>query len=235
VRLAFARHTLWGGHRVGGLDHRVRQPTGGAPVSSQVQPGVRWTSVTGGGHDLTGGQGVPRYRRYRAANHPRFITLVTADRVPRLVAHWPALRRALRGVQDCHPFRVDALVVLPDHCHLILTLPEGESDYASRINQLKGAFSRQVPDFAPVNPSRQRRRERGVWQRRFWERLLLDEVDYRRHFDYLHYNPVKHGYVSRCRDWPYSTFHRCVERGVYGRDWGSGGVPPEMAPVVAGE
>lgn len=178
---------------------------------------------------------MPHYRRYRAANHPRFITLVTAGRAPRLAAHWPALRRALQGVQDRHPFRIDALVVLPDHCHLILTLPEGESDCASRINQLKGAFSRQVPDFGAVNPSHQRRRERGIWQRRYWERILLEEVDYRRHFDYLHYNPVKHGYVARCRDWPYSTFHRWVARGVYGRDWGSGGEPQGIGAVVPGE
>jgi len=178
---------------------------------------------------------VPDYRRYRIANHPRFITLVTANRVAALVEHWPALRSAFRMVQANQPFQLDAMVILPDHCHLILTLPSGEVDCATRINQIKGAFSRGVPDLAPISQSRQRRGERGVWQRRYWERILMDEDDYRRQFDYLHYNPVKHGHVAACRDWPYSTFHRCVERGIYGRDWGIGGMPTEIAEVAAGE
>jgi len=178
---------------------------------------------------------VPHYRRYRVANHPHFITLVTAGRASALVEHWPALRSAFRIVQAHHPFHLDAMVVLPDHCHLILTLPAGEVDCATRINQIKGAFTRAVPDFAPVSRSRRRRDERGVCQRRYWERILLDEGDYRRHFDYLHYNPVKHGYVEACHEWPYSTFHRCIERGVYARDWGSSGAPEGINEVAAGE
>jgi len=152
-----------------------------------------------------------------------------------LVDHWPALRDAIRRVRARHPFRLEALVVLPDHCHLILDLPNGDTDYAARISQIKGAFSRQVPDVVPLLGSRARRRERGVWQRRFWEHTLRDEVDYRRHFDYLHYNPVKHGYVACCRDWPYSTFHRWVAHGVYAPDWGSGDPPHCTDTVTAGE
>ena len=68
--------------------------------------------------------------------------------------------------------------------------------------------------------SRQRRKERGVWQRRFWEHTVKDESDLERHFDYIHYNPVKHGLVESPRDWPYSSFHRWVRLGVYPNDWG---------------
>ena len=64
------------------------------------------------------------------------------------------------------------------------------------------------------------RGERGIWQRRFWEHQIRDEPDFAAHADYLHYNPVKHGLVARTVDWPHSTFHRFVERGVYSRDWG---------------
>jgi len=69
--------------------------------------------------------------------------------------------------------------------------------------------------------SRIRQRRRGVLQRRFWEHALRDEEDYARHFDYIHYNPVKHGHVESVQDWPYSTFHRWVKQGVYPADWGS--------------
>ncbi|MGD2064025.1 MAG: transposase [Nitrospirota bacterium] len=178
---------------------------------------------------------MPHYRRYRLPGRPLFLTLVTAGRAPELVDHWPGLREAIRRVQARRPFRLDALVVLPDHCHCILALPDRDSDYATRINQIKGAFSREVPDLSVVTASRRRRGERGVWQRRYWEHTLQDEEDYRRHFDYLHYNPVKHGYVARCREWPYSTFHRWVERGIYAPDWGCGVTPRGVDEVAAGE
>ena len=72
-----------------------------------------------------------------------------------------------------------------------------------------------------VSQSRQKRREGTIWQRRFWEHLIRDDRDFRRHIDYIHYNPVKHGYVSKVVDWPYSTFHRFVRNGVYPTDWAS--------------
>jgi putative transposase len=60
-------------------------------------------------------------------------------------------------------------------------------------------------------------------QRRFWEHQIRDEADFVRHVDYIHWNPVKHGYVRRAAEWPYSTFHRYVRSGVYAEDWG--GIP----------
>jgi putative transposase len=69
--------------------------------------------------------------------------------------------------------------------------------------------------------SRLRYRRRGIWQRRFWEHALRDERDYQNHFDYLHYNPVKHGLVNSVPDWPYSSFHHWVKKGVYLPHWRS--------------
>jgi hypothetical protein len=63
------------------------------------------------------------------------------------------------------------------------------------------------------------RGERGIWQRRFWEHVIRDDDDYAAHIDYCHINPLKHGLVSRVADWPYSTFHRYVEQGLYPLDW----------------
>ncbi len=70
-----------------------------------------------------------------------------------------------------------------------------------------------------ISNSRKRKKERGIWQRRFWEYLIKDEEDYKNHLDYIHYNPVKHGYVQRAIDWQYSSFHLWLERDVYPRDW----------------
>lgn len=67
-----------------------------------------------------------------------------------------------------------------------------------------------------------RKREGTIWQRRFWEHQIRDEQDYRAHFNYLHFNPVKYGLVKRVSDWPYSSFHRYVRSGVYSDDWGGG-------------
>jgi putative transposase len=66
--------------------------------------------------------------------------------------------------------------------------------------------------------------ERGVWQRRYWEHMIRDEHDYARHVDYIHFNPVRHGYSSRAADWPYSSIHRYIAAGTLTRDWGVGEV-----------
>lgn len=100
-----------------------------------------------------------------------------------------------------------------------MQLPENDHDFSNRIN-LKGKFSRLVPNFINVSKSHTLRKERGVWQRRFWEHIIPDENDFKSHFDYVHYNPVKHGYVKKCIDWPHSSFHRYVEQGIYSADWG---------------
>jgi putative transposase len=74
------------------------------------------------------------------------------------------------------------------------------------------------------NQSKAKHRESTLWQRRFWEHEIRDQEDFNRHFDYIHWNPVKHGHVARIIDWPYSTFHKYVAQGVYSSDWGGDGI-----------
>ena len=114
------------------------------------------------------------------------------------------------------------MVPLPDHIHMLITLAENSDNYAIIIASIKTHFSRQIKRSASetINQSRNKKRERGIWQRRYWEHRIRDELDYQRHMDYIHYNAVKHGYAERPTDWPYSTFQKCVEEGVYMRDWG---------------
>jgi putative transposase len=115
------------------------------------------------------------------------------------------------------------MVVLPDHLHAIFTLPLSDNDYSTRWALIKTGFSRQIPKTERINKSRKSKGERGIWQRRFWEHLIRDELDYENHVNYIHYNPVKHNYVDHSVDWPYSTIHRYISKGILKPDWGGNG------------
>lgn len=125
------------------------------------------------------------------------------------------LRLALRHVMAKMPFEIDAISVMPDHLHCLWLLPEADHDFSKRWMLIKRFFSIGMP--AALNA----RREKAVWQPRFWEHLIRDDNDWRRHMDYIHYNPVKHGYVQRPEEWEYSSFRRAVEKGLYEENWGS--------------
>jgi putative transposase len=162
-----------------------------------------------------------RYRRTGTPGGTYFGTVNLAERKRTfLVDHIDDLRAVVKKVQTAHPFHIDAMVVLPDHLHAIWTLPEGDTDYPKRWSLIKAGFSRRVPTGERRNRSRMTKGERGIWQRRYWEHLIRDDRDFGQHADYIHYNPVKHGYVSRAGDWPYSSFHRYVRVGIYRDGWG---------------
>jgi len=115
---------------------------------------------------------------------------------------------------------MEAIVALPDHLHSIWSLPDNEADFATRWRLIKATFSRALPAGERISPSRLRKGERSIWQRRYWEHTLRDEHGYATHVDCIHFNLVKHGWVTRVRDRPYSSFHRMVRLGAYPIDWG---------------
>ena len=161
------------------------------------------------------------YRRAWSSGATWFFTATLADRRSRLLVDGiEELRAAFKYVQQGHPFKTIAMVVLPEHLHAIWTLPADDTDYATRWRLLKTEFSRRIPKGEYRRPSLVRKGERGIWQRRYWEHLIQDEDDLQRHVDYIHFNPVKHGYVQRAAAWPYSTFQRYVEKGWLTSDWG---------------
>jgi putative transposase len=165
------------------------------------------------------------YRRVRVKGGCYFFTLALANRQSHLLTdHIEYLRQAFREVMKAHPFKIDAAVILPEHLHCVLTLPVDDDNYSMRWRQIKSAFSRQLPLTEQRSASRIKKGERGIWQRRFWEHLIRDERDYRQHIDYIHYNPVKHGYVKQTIDWKYSSFHRAVNWGIYSSNWGGEGI-----------
>jgi putative transposase len=166
------------------------------------------------------------YRRFFIPGGTYFFTVVTYERRPILTDPLgrSCLRAAIRNVQANRPFEVIALVLLPDHLHAIWTLPPGDSAYASRWSQIKESFTRLFLASGGTegfrNATRVRRRERSVWQRRYWEHTCRDEDDLKRCIDYIHWNPVKHGLVERVQDYPWSTFHRFARLGDYDVDKG---------------
>lgn len=169
---------------------------------------------------------MPNYHRACTPGGAVFLTLVTFNRRPIFAEpeNVQRLRYAMGTVKAEMPFDITAAVVLPDHLHLLWTLPPDDSDYSKRVGRLKVLFTRllQGQGMLPqdVCLSRQRHRESDVWQRRFWEHTIRDEADWVAHVNYLHYNPVKHGLVRCPREWEYSSFHGFVARGMYEEDWG---------------
>ncbi|MFZ0424561.1 MAG: transposase [Xanthobacteraceae bacterium] len=160
------------------------------------------------------------YRRNFLSGGSFFFTVNLAERRLRLLTdHIDLLRQAFRDVRRRHPFDIEAIVVLPDHLHAVWTLAEGDADFALRWRLIKTIFSRGLPASERISASRAGKAERGIWQRRYWEHTLRDEGDFARHVDYIHFNPVKHGHVTRVKDWPYSSFHRMVKLGIYPDDW----------------
>jgi putative transposase len=160
-----------------------------------------------------------RYRRNFVPGGTFFFTVTLADRRSSvLVEHIAVLRAAFRVTRSERPFAIDAIVVLPDHLHTIITLPSYDSDFSGRWRRIKSYFTRRIA--TQDEKLRNQRGEYALWQRRFWEHTVRDEADFSRHVDYIHYNPVKHGLVSCARDWPYSSFHRYVRRGLLPHDWG---------------
>jgi putative transposase len=169
------------------------------------------------------------YRRARAPGACYFLTLALQDRTSDLlVRHHRELGEALRRTCQQKPYRLPAIVLLPDHLHLLMTLPEGDADFSSRIRMFKSAFVVSLRAQPGASIRLNARGEANIWQRRFWEHLLRDEQDFAAHVDYIHINPLKHGLVERVRDWPYSSFHRHVQRGLVSVDW-AGGVERDVS------
>jgi putative transposase len=163
---------------------------------------------------------MPQYRRVKIEGSMFFFTVILADRSSRLLLDQiDHLRQVYRSVQLGRPFETVAICILPDHIHAIWALPENDADFSTRWNLIKGGFSRGVGPRSR-SPSKVRKREKGVWQRRYWEHAIRNDTDLERHVDYVHFNPVKHGHVSCVGDWPHSSFHRYVERGLLTPDWG---------------
>ena len=157
-----------------------------------------------------------RYLRPRRPGASVFFTVAPADRRAATLVDWvDRLRSAVRATMAERPFHIDAWVVLPDHLHAIWNFPEGDTDHATHWRLIKSRVSRGLP-VGPLWDSHVARQERGIWQRRFWERHIRDDRDFAAHLQCCRFNPVKHGLVERPEDWPWSSVHRGSRLGRYG-------------------
>ena len=159
------------------------------------------------------------YRRNFVTGGTFFFTLTLEDRTSRtLIEHTAILRAAMQEVRRSRPFAIEAVVVLPDHLHMIMSLPEGDADYPNRWSLIKRRFTEGIIECG-IAVARHRNGELALWQRRYWEHTIRDDADFTRHIDYVHYNPVRHSLVARVCDWPHSSFHRYVRQELLPQDW----------------
>lgn len=168
---------------------------------------------------------MPNYHRVKIEGGTYFFTVVTYHRLP-ILTNQPArtiLHEAWENTQKRFPFETIAVCLLPDHIHCIWKLFEGDTNYSIRWKEIKRLFTkRYLKEIGPGetrNESRLKRGEAAIWQRRFWEHTIENQEDLEMHLDYIHYNPIKHGYVKRAIDWQWSSFQRYVIEGVYDINW----------------
>jgi len=155
------------------------------------------------------------FRRYYIPNAIVFITQAVQDRQPVFAStqHLDLLRSTLRNVQALHPFAMLAYVFLPEHLHVMLK-STGRSNFSQIMHSLKPNFTKAYKQAVGLTGNVK------FWQKRFWDHVIRDEDDLHRHLDYIHYNPVKHGWVARPEDWPHSSFLHWKNRGAYPEQWG---------------
>jgi putative transposase len=155
---------------------------------------------------------MPNYKRFYDGC-VWFFTAVTYSRRPFLTSEQGrlCLRNAIEECRKQYPFTIEGWVLLPDHMHCVWHLPESDLDYSRRWSIIKRKFTQNYRQGQNLPP---------FWQKRFWAHGISDELDYANHMNYIHYNPVKHGYVKTPKEWPWTSFHCCVEAGIYSNDWG---------------
>lgn len=166
-----------------------------------------------------------KYRRFFEPGGTFFFTVVTYER-RNLFKQQKACDlfiKSLEHVQKRHTFNVIAYCICLDHIHMIWTLSESDRDYPTRWRLIKSFFSHHWKDMDGISvpESRRNKHERVIWQRRYWEHHIRDESDLKNHIEYIHYNPVKHGYVKSAFDWKLSSFEDYVSKGLYSMDWGT--------------
>jgi putative transposase len=168
---------------------------------------------------------MPNYIRTYQAGGMYFFTLVTHRR-RNLFSESKArayLHDAIVQEKAQYPFDLTAIVLLPEHIHCIWELLENDDDFSRRWGRIKSRFTKAWLSHGggetEISSTRNRHRERGVWQKRFWEHRIRSEEDLMHHVNYIHYNPVKHGLVRCPHQWQYSSFARWIERGFYRQDW----------------
>ena len=152
------------------------------------------------------------FRRYYIPGSAVFITQVVQGREPVFTdaRNMDLLREILRHVRELHPFSMLGYVFLPDHFHMIIQ-PTGESNFSDIMHSLKSNFTREYKTQLGLSSSQSMK----FWQKRFWDHVIRGDKDFENHLHYIHFNPVKHGYIKDPRDWQDSSYIEWEKRGLY--------------------
>lgn len=154
------------------------------------------------------------YKRLFIENTYVFLTVVTYKRKKILIDNIEILRKSFNVCIKKYNFEVFSIVVMPEHIHMILK-PDNIAEYPKIVGCIKSYFTKNVNIEYSINNSR----ESSIWQRRYWEHTIRDEKDLYRHLDYIHYNPIKHGYVKSANEWKHSSFGKFVKMKYYEPNW----------------
>ncbi|MCP4255541.1 MAG: transposase [Candidatus Scalindua sp.] len=161
-----------------------------------------------------------QYRRSQTPGGTYFFTVNLRDRTSQyLTTYIDDLRKAFHDVRQRRAFKIVAVCILPEHIHMVMELPSGDSGYPGRWKAIKSQFTRSLVKKGLLL-TKNIKGEYNLWQRRYWEHEIRNELDLQKHVDYIHFNPVKHGHVSNVIDWPHSSFHRYVRDGLLEERWG---------------
>ena len=169
---------------------------------------------------------MPNFRRYYIPNAIVFLTTVTRGRQPLFACPdninlwW----ENLRITREYHPFKLWAYVILPNHIHVLLQ-PTGKSNFSQIMNSTKSNFTKDYKAKHTITGSL------SLWQPRFWDHIIRDAWDLEKHFDYVHYNPIKHGLVTRPEDYQHSSYRYWLEKGYYDVGWGWDEEPVSLRDV----
>ena len=149
-------------------------------------------------------------RRYDRPGDHVFIACKTIPQMPILVCHGNLLKNAFEYAESILDVKIEAWVILPDHFHAQLIL--GEIRLAQAVKRIKEKFARSFRSIVKTLSGR-------IWQHRYWDHIIRDEDDWRRHIDYIHYNPVKHRYTDNPFNWSHSSLQEYLETGMYEQNW----------------
>ena len=156
------------------------------------------------------------FKRYFQNKNLVFITIVTYKRQPILIKNIDQIRQSFTQTQ--YNFHIIAGVVLENHMHIIIQSEKAE-DFSKIIQSFKSKFSRQMQFNENQTEEQKNRREKGIWQRKYYDHIIRNENDFYKHLDYIHYNPIKHDYVKKAKDWKYYSFKKFVRMGYYDENW----------------
>jgi len=152
-------------------------------------------------------------RRYYIPGATYFITNVTKERIKlfRNEQNINLFFDKLNSVEEYYPFKLHAYVLLLDHFHFLI------QPLDCNISKLMQSLQRNFTnDFKSLN----RLKKANLWQIRFWDHIVRNEIEFERLFDYVHYNPVKHRLVAKPEDWPHCSFRFWLDQDHYEIGWG---------------